>query len=256
MDPQTVLAAYDEQVRRHPEVEGIDVTVEREPGVVRVLSPGWSGVTWAELEPANADEVIARQVQRFAGHGRWEWKHYGHDRPPDLPERLLRAGFAAEPAEALLAARAADVADAVPPAGIELRPVTGVEGAAALVRVHDQVFGGDNAAIGRELLEQLAADPPGAAAVVAWAGDLPVCSGRVTFLHGSEFAGIWGGGTLPAWRGRGIFRALVAYRARLAAERGFTYLQVDATDDSRPILRRAGFTELTTTTPFVRDVYR
>jgi GNAT superfamily N-acetyltransferase len=87
--------------------------------------------------------------------------------------------------------------------------------------------------------------------VVAWAGAVPVSSGRVTFLHGSEFAGLWGGGTLPGWRGRGIFKTLVAHRARLAAERGFTYLQVDATDDSRPILHRAGFTELTTTTPFV-----
>lgn len=251
MDPQAVLAAYDEQVRRHPEVEGLDVTVEREPGVVRVLSPGWSGVTWARLEPATADQAIARQVRRLAGHGRWEWKHYGHDLPPDLPERLLRAGFAAEPPETLMAARASDVAEAEPPAGIELRPVTDAEGAAALVRVHDEVFGGDHAAIGRELLVQLAADPPAAGAVVAWAGAVPVSSGRVTFLHGSEFAGLWGGGTLPGWRGRGIFRALVAHRARLAAERGFTYLQVDATDDSRPILRRAGFTELTTTTPFV-----
>jgi hypothetical protein len=42
----------------------------------------------------------------------------------------------------------------------------------------------------------------------------------------------------------------VAHRARLAAERGYRYLQVDAMPDSRPILRRLGFTELATTTPF------
>ena len=87
--------------------------------------------------------------------------------------------------------------------------------------------------------------------MVAWAGDVPVCSGRVTFLRGAEFAGLWGGGTLPQWRGRGVFRALVAHRARAAAERGYRYLQVDASDDSLPILRRTGFTELTTTTPYV-----
>jgi hypothetical protein len=48
-----------------------------------------------------------------------------------------------------------------------------------------------------------------------------------------------------------VFRALVAHRAALAAAAGFRYLQVDATADSRPILRRLGFVELSTTTPFV-----
>lgn len=67
----------------------------------------------------------------------------------------------------------------------------------------------------------------------------------------TEFAGLWGGSTLPAWRGRGIYRALVAQRARLACARGARYLQVDASDDSRPILLKLGFQSVTTTTPYV-----
>lgn len=59
-----------------------------------------------------------------------------------------------------------------------------------------------------------------------------------------------GGGTLPAWRGRGVFRALVAHRAALAGAAGFRYLYVDASADSRPILHRLGFVQLATTTPF------
>jgi hypothetical protein len=43
----------------------------------------------------------------------------------------------------------------------------------------------------------------------------------------------------------------VAYRANLAAERSFRYLQVDASSESRPILERLGFTAVTTTTPYV-----
>jgi GNAT superfamily N-acetyltransferase len=70
-------------------------------------------------------------------------------------------------------------------------------------------------------------------------------------LHaGTEFAGLFGGGTLPQWRGRGIYRALVAYRARLAAARGYRYLQVDASPASRPILERLGFACLALTTPY------
>ena len=73
----------------------------------------------------------------------------------------------------------------------------------------------------------------------------------MSFYPGTDFAGLWGGSTLTPWRGRGIYRALVAVRARLAVRRGVRYLQVDASDDSAPILRRLGFRAITTTTPYV-----
>lgn len=41
-------------------------------------------------------------------------------------------------------------------------------------------------------------------------------------------------------------------RARIAAELGYRYLQVDATDQSRPILQRLGFAALSTTTPYLK----
>jgi GNAT superfamily N-acetyltransferase len=93
-------------------------------------------------------------------------------------------------------------------------------------------------------------EPATAAAVIATAGELPVAAGRVEFRLGTDFASLWGGGTLPAWRHRGVFRSLVAHRAALAAARGFRYLQVDASAESRPILESLGFVELATTTPF------
>ena len=68
--------------------------------------------------------------------------------------------------------------------------------------------------------------------VVAMAGDEPVSSARVSFGGGTDFAGLWGGGTLAQWRGRGIYRALVGYRARLAVARGYRYVQVDASPES------------------------
>lgn len=77
--------------------------------------------------------------------------------------------------------------------------------------------------------------------------------GRTKLPPGGRFAGLWGGGTVPEWRGRGLYRALVARRARVAAERGYRYLRVDASDMSRPILARLGFTQLSTTTPYVHE---
>ncbi len=79
----------------------------------------------------------------------------------------------------------------------------------------------------------------------------PLHASRIEFVPGTDFAGLWGGSTLAAWRGRGLYRATVAARARIAAARGVRYLQVDASADSAPILRRLGFLELTTTTPYI-----
>jgi GNAT superfamily N-acetyltransferase len=95
--------------------------------------------------------------------------------------------------------------------------------------------------------------PSGAVApVLALAGDEAVCAARVDFHIGTEFASLWGGGTLPEWRGRGIYRALVSHRAKLAAGRGYRYLRTDALPTSRPILERLGFVRLTTTVPYTR----
>jgi len=241
-----VLSRFDEQVRRQPPWGGVEFADR----VIRLISDGWTGVLWSDLDAASADVVIAREIERFADLGQWEWKLYSYDAPHDLADRLRAAGFVPENEETLLVGALADVAlDSPPPGGVELHAVEDERGVEALVRVHDEVFGGHNAALGRELLDELKAGRAGA--VVAMAGDRPICGGRIEFYENTEFAGLYGGGTLPEWRHRGVFRAVVAYRAALASARGYRYLQTDASDDSRPILERLGFVRLGTTTPFI-----
>jgi len=137
---------------------------------------------------------FAAEIERFGRIGReWEWKHYSYDRPDDLPARLLAADFVAEPTEALLVAEIADLdLDPKPPAGIELRPVTGADDAAALVAVGNTVFGGDRADIGRQVLAGLEQSPTTVEAVIAWAGVTPVSAARAEFHAGTDFAGLWG----------------------------------------------------------------
>ena len=102
-----------------------------------------------------------------------------------------------------------------------------------------------------DLATEREADPEGLRIFVAEAGGTVVSAGWVRFPSGTEFATLWGGATLEEWRGRGIYRALVAERARIAGERGRAYIETDASDDSRPILERLGFVPVTTTTPYI-----
>ena len=261
-----MLTAYDEQLRRNLTPPAPGWTVERLDRVIRVTAPPASqwgdGIVWSEVDETSADAEIAAAVAYFGGLGRsFEWKHHGYDRPADLPQRLLAAGFVPEPQETLVAGEADEVlarcAAAPPPAGVTIRPLReDAEGRradwAAVRELHTDIFGHDATAMIRELAAAYEAKPGTMAVYLAQAADgSVVCAARVHFETGTDFASLWGGGTRADFRGRGIYRALVARRAQDARDRGFRYLQVDASDESRPILERLGLQVLTTTTPYV-----
>ncbi|MFF1695721.1 GNAT family N-acetyltransferase [Streptomyces sp. NPDC058257] len=257
MDHVEVLAAYDRQIRRGAQTESPGARVERAGAVVRQIGPehDWNGVHWADVDAATADAVIAEQVRYYTSLGReFEWKLYSHDRPADLADRLRAAGFVPEPPETVMVAEVADLStEPEPPEGVRLLPVTDAAGVRLMADAHEMAFGDDGSGLAKRVLTQLTETPDAVVAVVAMAGDVPVSSARMEFYPGTDFAGLWGGGTAPQWRGKGIYRALIAHRTRIAAERGLRYLQVDATDDSRPILQRLGFVPLSVTTPFVYE---
>jgi len=137
------------------------------------------------------------------------------------------------------------------PDGVVIREVRERGDYARIAQLGESIWGHKDHSWLDNLAEERAADPEGLRIFVAEAGDLTVCAGWVRFPSGTEFATLWGGATLPAWRRRGIYRALVAQRAKLAAKRGRRYIEVDASDESRPILERLGFVAVTTTTPYV-----
>ncbi|OEJ35899.1 GNAT family N-acetyltransferase [Streptomyces subrutilus] len=252
-----VRAAYDARMRRGAEPDAAQARVERTAAVVRQTVPGlgWNGVLWSDLDEETADAEIAAQVAHFAGLGatEFEWKLYDHDRPADLGARLRAAGFVPEPPETLMVGRTAELAGlpVAPPEGITLRVVTDEAGVDLMMDVHARAFGTERPQIREQMLSLLRERPDSLAAVVAMAGETPVSAARMEMRPGTPFAGLWGGGTDPRWRGRGIYRLLVAHRARVAAELGIPYLQVDASADSRPILERLGFAVLGVTTPYV-----
>jgi GNAT superfamily N-acetyltransferase len=253
VDLPAVLTAFDEQMRRRP-VEGPGVRVETEERVTRTVGVdgSWSTVVWSDLTEADADDVIAAEIARSTGS--LEWKLYSHDRPADLAERLKAAGLHPEPVETVLVAEIADLdLPVAAPADVRLGAVDDPTGVETMLRVHDAAFGPGTThpSVSDGVRTALDLRPRPIEAVIAWAGDVAVSAGRIEFHEGTEFASLWGGGTLPEWRGRGVFRALVGHRAVRARDRGYRYLQVDALPASRPILEAMGFHPLAETTPWV-----
>ncbi|MFZ1024135.1 MAG: GNAT family N-acetyltransferase, partial [Thermoplasmata archaeon] len=135
-----------------------------------------------------------------------------------------------------------------PPAGVEIRRVVYESGVRDAVSANVAAFGPDHDS-SHHLVE--AFQDPNQALYVAYVDGVPVSAGRVAMTPGRSFAGLWGGGTAPAYRRRGIYRNLVWVRAELARSRGARYLTVDARETSRPILMRLGFAPLTTTRAWV-----
>lgn len=205
------------------------------------------------LEGPALDELIARCVAAYADRGEeFEWKTYAHDEPADLPERLRAAGFVPEERETVLIAEVAAIAgEPVLPDGIVLREVTARADFDRIAEMERVVWNEARGWLSEMLDGERSADPDSLTVLVVEADGQVVCAGWIRYARGTDFATLWGGSTLPEWRRRGIYRATVAYRANLAAARGLRYLGVDASDDSRPILERLGFTAVTTTTPYI-----
>jgi len=253
---ERLLAAFDAQARAAPSDPPAGVRNETDGPLVRVVgeergfisAPRDTGVRGADL-----DRLIARQRDYFAARGEAvEWKTYDYDEPADLPDRLRAAGFISEdPETVVVALTTAIAAEPVLPDGVILRQVTSDEDMHRIGAMESEVWHTDRDGTTEQLIREVAAAPDGYIVLTAEAAGRVVAAGWLEMRPGSQFAGLWGGATLAEWRGRGVYRALVARRAQLAAARGVRYLQVDASSDSAPILQRLGFQPLAITTPYV-----
>ena len=229
-----------------------DGRVERTEGVVRVVGKeGW--ILYSSLDTLTAPAAVETQTAFFrARRMKVEWKLFGHDRPPELPQLLARAGYVAEPSETLMVF---DLEDGLPVGpdvpGVQVAAVTDGNGLAAAVAVSQGAFGPHDGWATDDFASRLS--DPSLTILVAYADGRPICSGRLEMPVGRSFASLWGGGTVPDWRKRGVYQLLTARRAEIARGRGYRFLTVDALPTSRPILERLGFVPLTEMTGWVLD---
>lgn len=264
MAPDELLAIFHRQIRL-TDADAVPGWIRDSDGPIRREYPVDAAASGYIESPEglgdDPDAVIAAQRDFFAGRGQSvEWKTYGYDPPADLPVRLTAAGFVPEDPEALILGEIDRILERPGslPSKIGIREVHAPEDFERIAELKIAVWGGDGGWI-QELAAEQQADPDRLVVCVvedalAGPGGPALCAAWVRFHPGTEFASFWGGATRAEWRGRGLYGATLKHRARLAKERGYRYIRVDASDDSRPILERAGLVVVATTTRYILEV--
>jgi len=251
------LQAYDDQLRTDAETPGAITVTALGPLRLVTFAGGRGFVTYRDLDGADAPAIqrlVAGALAHFradAGISRVEWKSRGHDRAPGLHETLLAVGFVPdEPESIMIGPLEALSAGVGTPAGVTVRRLTSEADVRAMSATVDEAFGDPaDPRMADALLARLARDD-GMELWVAETDGRIVSGGRLEPVPGTDFVGIWGGATLSAYRGRGIYRALTKARARSALSSGKRFVHSDSTEDSRPILERSGLIRVSTTTPY------
>ena len=208
-------------------------------------------VKYSSLSTADADATIRAQIAYYrALDVEVEWTLCGHDQPEDLMDRLARQGFEIGPCETVV------VLDLQNRPGwidkLPHHPVSRVQDLAELDvyrRVEQEVFPHSGLYVINQLSRNFRGGSIRQIGYIAFVDGCPASIGRLETHPGSWFGGLYGGGTIERFRGRGLYRAIVAARARQAIDLGVRYLIVDALPTSRPILEKLDFIRLTNTWP-------
>jgi GNAT superfamily N-acetyltransferase len=227
---------------------GPGVLVDRTPERVVELRPnhpipGPNSVSLVRCAPDRVPVVVAEGRAVAAGHGlRCVWLLDPDARPVDLPDRLAACGlvFAEELAVMVLPANA----DLGPPdARVELvDALRDAETFRTAEAVQAAAFGSDPAPRQDGRFADATADPRRRFVLALLDGE-PAGAGWATVFEDGVLLN--GGAVVPRFRGRGVYRALVAVRLELARTAGVGGAGVQALPDtSGRILAWLGFTEV------------
>jgi hypothetical protein len=210
-----------------------------------IISPMFNGVVRSRIPPERAGEVIAETLDFFASRGRplafW-WVGPGSE-PADLGARLLAHGLAAFEVDA--PSMAVDL-HALPgavgaPEGFTVEAVRDVAGAQLWGETFAAIYGVPPWA-GQAWADSFARFGPERAPYRLYLGMLRGEAVATNILFcGAGVASVYGVGTLPAVRGRGIGAAITLQPYLDARALGYHTGVLFATEQGVPVYRRLGF---------------
>lgn len=208
-------------------------------------------IIYSQLAESNVDQVIQEQIAWFTARGQeFEWKAYDYDTPADLVERLAAHGFVIEESESIMVLALVQAPTTLlQPVRHRIERITDPEELRIVRTIEETVWGEDFEWLTSFLGHTLRHHPAQMSVYVAYVGDVPASAAWIYYPTGSRFASLWGGSTVAAYRGQGLYTALLAVRAQEARNRHVEFLTVDASAMSRPILEKFGFVKIAESYP-------
>lgn len=254
-----LLALYDDTMRRNANVAGC--TREQSAHVCRYTTGTGSQryIMWHDFVDEIAGAVADEELLSVRGAAKvLMWKLYAHDVAREaLRSALLARGFAENDHSTLMACAVDAVLAALPSddtgatngdLALAVRELTTPASLDAYQEIWDDVWpDAPNQRYVDDYRDRLVQGDPGIVFFAGFTGnDEPVSSGYMFHQPGAPYALLCGGTTKAAWRRQRAYTGLLKARAQRAQARGASYLAVEASPESRPILERLGFMPLST----------
>jgi len=245
MDPKHILELYDQDRK---DVRLFGMQREETSHLVRHISSSGEGVIiYSNLNSTNVEEVIEEEIAHFESRGRdFSWVVFRHDTPANLKDRLLANGFLNEEPDAIMILDIEDLSPVlVKPICHDVQRINDPNKIDDVLTIRQQVWQSDYSSMAQSLAKRLIDAPESLGLYVAYIDGKPVSTAQISFHQKGHFAGLVQAATLPGYRGRGLYTALVAIRVQEARRRGIRFVDADASPMSRPILEKLGFQWLT-----------
>lgn len=247
LDKKELLTIYDREMRiglRLP-----DSVFEHTGRVVRDLdhTENVGFIDYANLDEPSADEEINAQIAYFqALNMPFTWKVYDHDRPVNLRQRLAAHGFTVDVPSKLMVLDLQNAPGYFSEMQIpeQIQRITDEAGIEGIVRLEEEVYQSSRARLLQRLLHLHRTHPELLSLYAAVIDQRIVSAAWIIYYQHTQFASLLGGATLPEYRSRGFYTALLVVRAREALQHGVRFLAVDASPMSAPILEKHGFQSL------------
>ncbi len=255
MTPSELLALYDDTMRRNVHIAGC--VREITPLVTRctTITGSLRYIMWHDFRQSGVAVAVDAEFAAVRGHAKvLMWKLYAHDSTHDeLRAQLIERGSAetdhstlmAAPVQGLIDALAATQKSTSPT--LTVRELVTAKDLDAYQNIWDDVWpDAPNSRYVDDYRALIETHEPGIAFFAGFDGDNPVTSGYMFHAPGAPYALLCGGTTKAAWRRQRGYTSLLKARAVRALARGASYLAVEASPESQPILARLGFTPLST----------
>jgi len=250
MNKNDLLVRYDKDLRlriMYPEARK-EITND----VVRFIrkAPAMNFVGFTFANERQLDRVIDSELEYFSPmHQPFTWKVYEHDLLPSIEEKLSARGFVSDGGDAVMVL---DLQTASPaflqPQKADIRRIDTREGLKDVIHVLDNVWGGHNTWVNERLGGHL--QVPGYLSVYIAYVDAQPASIAWTYFPRGQFATLFAGSTIAAYRKQGLYTSLLATRIQEIRERNYHYAVVETGAMSRPIVAKHGFRHLTTVHDF------